>query len=67
MLQALGLNLPAEAEEVEIPAEIMALAEARWQAKLAKDWPAADVARKALDAAGWIIKDSKDSYQVVKK
>jgi cysteinyl-tRNA synthetase len=67
MLKALGLNLPTEAEEAEIPEEIATLAEARWQAKLAKDWPAADVARKELDAAGWIIKDSKDSYQIVKK
>jgi cysteinyl-tRNA synthetase len=50
-----------------VPAEIAELAEKRWQAKQAKDWPAADAARKELDAAGWIIKDGKDGYQVLRK
>jgi cysteinyl-tRNA synthetase len=69
ILFALGLQLPASSEEVQtdVPAEIAALAEKRWQAKQSKDWSAADILRKELDAAGWIIKDSKESYQVVKK
>jgi cysteinyl-tRNA synthetase len=69
ILFALGLQLPASSEEAQtdVPAEIAALAEKRWQAKQSKDWSAADILRKELDAAGWIIKDSKESYQVVKK
>jgi cysteinyl-tRNA synthetase len=69
MLEALGLKLPVLADEaaVDVPAEIAELAEKRWQAKQAKDWPAADAARKELDAAGWIIKDGKDGYQVLRK
>jgi cysteinyl-tRNA synthetase len=69
MLAALGLKLPVLADEaaVDVPAEIAELAEKRWQAKQAKDWPAADAARKELDAAGWIIKDGKDGYQVLRK
>lgn len=70
LLQALGLVLSAVAADdaaVDVPADIAELAEKRWQAKQAKDWGTADVVRKELDAAGWIIKDSKDGYQVLKK
>lgn len=67
ILAALGLVLPPVAEEAqaEVPAEIAALAERRWQAKQSKDWAAADALRKELDAAGWIIKDGKEGYQVL--
>ena len=67
MLEALGLKLPPDVEAAEVPADIAALAEKRWQAKQTKDWAAADEARKELDAAGWIIKDGKDGYQVLRK
>jgi len=69
MLEALGLQLPSLPDEAatEVPENIAALAEKRWQAKQAKDWAAADIARKELDAAGWTIKDSKDSYLVLRK
>ena len=69
LLAALGIDLPAIHEEAvaDIPAEIAVLAEKRWQAKQAKDWAAADVLRKELGAAGWIIKDGKDGYQVSPK
>lgn len=69
MLGSLGLVLPAVPEDstADIPAEIADLAERRWQAKQSKDWPLADTLRKELDAAGWIIKDTKEGYQVLKK
>lgn len=69
VLGALGIALPAvhEDEVAEVPPEIAELAERRWQAKQSKDWAAADALRKELDAAGWVIKDSKDGYQVVRK
>jgi cysteinyl-tRNA synthetase len=69
MLEALGIQLPPPAEDAaaEVPAEIAALAERRWQAKQAKDWPAADALRQELEALGWIIKDSKEGYQVLPK
>ena len=69
MLKALGIVLPPVAEEAvaDVPADIQALAQQRWDAKAAKDWPTADALRKQLDAAGWIIKDSKDSFQVIPK
>jgi cysteinyl-tRNA synthetase len=71
MLDSLGLTLPATQEQaaavLEVPADIQQLAEQRWQAKQGKDWPAADRLRLELDAAGWIIKDQKDSYQILPK
>lgn len=69
MLQALGLRLPEPREEtsVEVPQELAEIAARRWQAKQAKDWALADTLRQELDAAGWIIKDSKDGYELVKK
>jgi cysteinyl-tRNA synthetase len=69
MLEALGLRLPPILDEaaVEVPAEVAALADQRWNAKQSKDWAAADALRKELDALGWIIKDGKDGYQVMPK
>jgi len=69
LLQALGLKLPAAVEEseVDVPAEIAEKAKKRWLAKQSKDWATADVLRKELEAEGWIIKDSKDGYQIIKK
>jgi cysteinyl-tRNA synthetase len=67
LLHALGLNVSLPEEKVlDIPAEIQALAEQRWQAKQAKDWAAADRLRQELTALGWAIKDHKDGYTVVK-
>ncbi len=70
ILAALGIVLPPPVNEgagADIPADIQALAEQRWQAKQARDWPAADALRQQLDAAGWVIKDAKDSYQILPK
>ena len=52
---------------VEIPEEVKALAEKRWQAKLARDWATADKVRGEIDALGYIIKDSKENYTIIKK
>jgi cysteinyl-tRNA synthetase len=42
----------------EIPAEILALAEARTAAKKAKDFKRADAIRGELKAKGWVIEDT---------
>ena len=69
MLSALGLVLPPVLEDAvaDVPADIQALAQQRWDAKQAKDWATADVLRKELEAAGWLIKDSKEGFIVVPK
>jgi cysteinyl-tRNA synthetase len=46
-----------EADSDEIPADILALAEERRQAKLGKNWGRADEIRKELTARGFVIED----------
>ena len=61
----------AEAEKKslkeEVPAEVAALAEERWQAKKVKNWAVADELRKKIDDMGYTVKDSKDGYSVTRK
>ena len=42
----------------DVPAEILALAEARTAAKKAKDFKCADAIRDKLKAKGWVIEDT---------
>lgn len=67
--KALGLNLSEikEEQQEEIPAEILEMAQKRWQAKLNKDWAVADSLRAELLTLGYEILDSKTEYKVVKK
>ena len=64
LLRALGLTLPAEVvqDSAQIPEAVKALAEARWQARLAKNWAESDVLRGQLTELGWTVKDGKDTY-----
>ena len=61
-LKEVELKNPAD-----IPEEVKALAEQRWQAKLGKNWAEADKLRAEIDALGFVIKDSKDGYAITKK
>jgi cysteinyl-tRNA synthetase len=69
LLFALGLELPqaGPAEDTPLPDNIAALAEARWQAKLAKNWNESDRLRDAVLAEGWEIKDTKEGYTLCPK
>ncbi|MBC8188889.1 MAG: cysteine--tRNA ligase, partial [Puniceicoccaceae bacterium] len=49
---------------IDAPDEVVALAQARWDAKQAKDWGKADQLRDALLAQGWVIKDGKDGFEL---
>lgn len=49
-----------------VPEEVKALAERRWQAKLNKNWAEADALRLQLTNLGYAVKDSKDSYEIIK-
>jgi len=46
---------------------VSALAEKRWQAKIARNWGEADALRAEIDKLGYSVKDSKDGYTVIKK
>ena len=52
----LGVGAKAEAEAV--PAEILALVEARQAARKAKDFKQSDTIRDELKARGWVIEDT---------
>lgn len=66
IVEALGLQLADPDEEVDIPDEIKALADQRWEARKAKDWAAADALRSQLAGLGWAMKDGKEGYQLTK-
>ena len=56
-----------DAKKDEIPAEIIALAEARIQAKLDKNYAEADRIREEIKMAGYIIEDApKNTYRIKK-
>ena len=52
--------------EEAIPAEVQAVAEERWQARLARDWAKSDELRDKLAGMGYAVKDSKTGYELVK-
>ncbi|MBK1826199.1 cysteine--tRNA ligase [Haloferula rosea] len=64
VLRALGIELPEEAPQTEVPDAIRELAEARWAAKSAKDWAKSDTLRDELAAQGWVMKDGRDGYEL---
>ena len=54
-------------EEAGVPEEIAALAEARVQARLAKDWRKSDEWRDELAARGWEARDTKDGQKITRR
>ncbi|MEX0768420.1 MAG: cysteine--tRNA ligase [Microthrixaceae bacterium] len=62
ILSAVGLEVRGQI--ALIPMEILTLAESRDQARLAKDWAAADALRDQILAAGFLAEDSPTGTQV---
>jgi cysteinyl-tRNA synthetase len=54
-------------ETVALPVEIAALAEARTQARLAKEWRKSDELRDELAARGWEARDTKDGQKITRR
>jgi cysteinyl-tRNA synthetase len=63
ILAALGLILPP-LEDPEPPPGVVALAEKRQEARVARDWAGADAARDELRKLGWTVKDGPDGYEL---
>jgi cysteinyl-tRNA synthetase len=62
---AMGFRLAqAGGPNESAPQDVIALAEKRWAARLAKDFKTADALRKELAAAGWAMLDGKDAYKL---
>lgn len=60
------VSLKAQSKD-EIPEEVKALAERRWQAKKERNWAEADSLRAEIDSLGYTVKDSKEGYEIIKK
>ncbi len=62
-LELFGLGSLAESEEA--PPELVVLAEQRRTARAAGDFAEADRLRDEIAAAGWIVRDAADGFQLV--
>jgi cysteinyl-tRNA synthetase len=58
-----GLESLAEADEP--PADVVALAERRVEARAARDFGAADGLREEIEAAGWDVRDDAAGFRLV--
>jgi cysteinyl-tRNA synthetase len=56
-----------EAKASELPAEVAKLAEARAQARLAKDFRKSDELRDKLNALGWEARDTKGGQKITRR
>jgi cysteinyl-tRNA synthetase len=56
-----------ESEVTELPAEVAKFAEARAQARLAKDFRKSDELRNKLNALGWEARDTKDGQKITRR
>jgi cysteinyl-tRNA synthetase len=60
-------TLQFESEATELPVEVAKLAEARTQARLAKDFRKSDELRDKLNALGWEARDTKDGQKITRR
>jgi len=60
--QVFGVWTAEPRPALEIPEDVLAVADERWQARTAKNWAEADRLRDELAAMGWSMKDGKDTY-----
>ena len=56
-----------EKKEVEIPAAVQSLLEARAEARKSKNWAESDRLRDEIAALGWTVKDSRDGQSLEKR
>ncbi len=54
-------------KEIEIPKEIIELTNQRLEAKKNKNFTLSDELRNKIENLGYIIKDTKDNYEIIKK
>jgi cysteinyl-tRNA synthetase len=59
--------LAMSGQESALPPEIAELAEARAQARLAKEWRKSDELRDELAARGWEARDTKDGQKITRR
>ncbi len=62
----LGLFEEIKEEKIDIPAEVISLADQRIEAKKNKDYALADELRNKITALWFQVKDTKDGYEITK-
>jgi hypothetical protein len=62
--RALQSSRTGELPDRVVPAEVLALVEARQSARQRKDWAASDEIRQQLTGLGWQVKDTPDGPQI---
>ena len=60
-------GLVLEKKAVDVPAEILRLAEERKSARQNKDFAQSDELRNKIEKAGYAIEDLKDNHYILKK
>jgi cysteinyl-tRNA synthetase len=65
MLDLLGLANLLDASALSAPEPVLALAQERQAARLARDFARADELRDAIAAAGWIVRDVDDGFELL--
>lgn len=63
----LGLGSIPQGQEESIPTEIIALSEAREEARSAKDWKKADALRMEMEERGYTVKDTSAGPKILKQ
>jgi cysteinyl-tRNA synthetase len=66
MLEVLGLANLLDDAGGDVPSGVVALADARLQARTTKDFAESDRLRDEIAAAGWVVRDVTDGYELVK-
>jgi len=66
ILQLFGLPLKTEksSEETNIPNDVRSLAEQRQEARVARNWEAADALRATLLERGWEVRDTNEGFEL---
>jgi cysteinyl-tRNA synthetase len=59
-----ALGLPLHSDVAPLPPDALRTAQARDQARAAKDWVRADALRAELQAAGWVVEDGPDGTTI---
>jgi hypothetical protein len=54
-------------EQDDPPAEVVDLAEERQQARLRRDWAAADIFRQRIEVLGWVVQDTPEGQKIVRQ
>ncbi|MDF1497456.1 MAG: cysteine--tRNA ligase [Patescibacteria group bacterium] len=64
----LGLGLSEYiSKPLEIPQNVIAIADRRWEARANKDWDTADHLRLELENLGWLMEDADNAYKLKPK